>query len=860
MARRVCDRVGAPGGNGASARGAGEPWWRAGRRAWLPIAGLLLALSSLFLFSGDRERFYRSQLHDWNSARWLVAAENLSWRGLVFEQAKRKTDGALRYDTYQRFPLGGYLLIKLAIQPHEGDLSAQIRAARMLMLAAFCAAAVLAYFALRRLVGSRAVALGATLLAFSSYHMLRYSDMICTEASPDLLAVLLVFHGMVLFEQERRLGQLLAKVCVALLVGWHACAVVVPFVALGLAREGWCAWRAVEAPWSVRSLVRRARAAIGACVGPYALIGATALVAAVGVFAGNLAVEYAAFEGARPVTELPGFRALARRTGWSGGGDWGAGGGVSAVMAQAAAWPNFMAAQFHRLGAMLLPYAAPAPRDDLGELPWAASQGASLAWLGVVGAVLAFAGLALARLRPQPRRLLATLALSGFCWALPMRHQTAEPTHDFEAMFHLGVPLVFFALVLRGVLRVFGRRGGCLRAGAAFAAVLAFGFSSYRMAEAGADAQIAAWDRNLLAEFEAIRGVAAGKDVLVAAKQDAVYRFMTAPRRLRVRAAYGSTIIDDRGRMIFSFLMAGAIIRYADPLGEAAAREHLTPPDFMLAFERLALPSLRTPDHQTAFLYDSADAILAVVRARRQEYRTIAATEPAAATDWRVYAGSWTSGPEIAYLREPCEAQDTAGRFFLHVLPRDEAAAPPDRTLANGLVQERIVFADNGLRFDNKCMMRLPAPDYGMAAVYTGQYGANRQPLLWRAAFFADINGLRRASALARSSNRAVRGRFDVYIAARQLIYVRQPCAEEDVEGRMFLHFVPTDASDLPKGRRRLGFENADFAFHERGALFDGRCVATVPLPDYPLGRARTGQVDASGVEVWRAEFDTPAS
>lgn len=850
MAHRVRDRVGAPRGHGAStcvARVEERRWWRASRHCgWLSVAGLLLALSSLFLFSGDRERFYRSQLHDWNSARWLASAENLSWRGLVFEQTKRKADGTLRYDTYQRFPLGGYVLIKLAILLKEGDLSAQILIARMLMLAAFCAAAVLAYLALWRLLGSRAAALGATLLAFSSYHMLRYSDMICSETSPDLFAVLLVFHGMVLFEQERRLGQLLAKVCVALLIGWHVWAVLVPFVASGLACEGWRAWRGGAAPGSARSLVRRGRAAAGVLRGPYALTGLVVVVVTVGVIASNLAVERAAFEGARTLTEVPGFRSLVWRMGWDGSGD------VSAVMTQAAAWPNFLAGQFHRVGAMLLPYAVPAPRDDLGELPWAASEGASLAWLGVVGAVLAFGGLALA----QRRRMLAILALTGFCWAFPMRYQTAEPTHDYEAMFFLGVPLVLFALVLRGVARVAGRRRGGFAAGLVVAAAIVFGFSSYRMAEAGADAESAAWDNNLLTEFEAIRGVIDGKDVLVAVKQDAVYRFVTAPTRLRVRAAYGSTVIDDRGRMIFSFLVGGAIMRYADPLGETAARGGGAPPDFVLAFERFALPSLYTPGHRTAFLYDSADAIEAVVRARRQDYRAIAATEFAAAAPWRVYTGSWTGEPAIAYLREPCAVRDFGGRFFLHVLPRDEAAAPPNRTLANGYVQERVVFADNGLRFDNKCMMRLPAPDYGMAAVYTGQYGANRGPLLWRTAFYVDMEGLRRAYRLARSSTPAARGRFDVYLAARQLIYVREPCAQPDVERRMFLHFVPTDPSDLPKGRGPSGFENADFAFRERGALFDERCVATVPLPDYPLARVYTGQFGPSGAEIWRVEFD----
>ena len=205
----------------------------------LPTFLLILALSTVFLFAHDRGSFYRDGgHHDWNSAQTLAFAENLSFehKFLVFHYKSLDSDGNVHYPSlYNRFPLGGYALVKLAILPFDG-LSAKIYAARLLMLVLFSAAALLAYHALARLIASRWIALTATLLAFSSYYLLYYSDKISNEVTIDLFAVMLVFHGMVIFEQEGRFRQLLLKSCIALLLGWHVYAFLLPFIIFGLAR------------------------------------------------------------------------------------------------------------------------------------------------------------------------------------------------------------------------------------------------------------------------------------------------------------------------------------------------------------------------------------------------------------------------------------------------------------------------------------------------------------------------------------------------------------------------------------------------------------------------------------------------
>ena len=111
----------------------------------------------------------------------------------------------------------------------------------------------------------------------------------------------------------------------------------------------------------------------------------------------------------------------------------------------------------------------------------------------------------------------------------------------------------------------------------------------------------------------------------------------------------------------------------------------------------------------------------------------------------------------------------------------------------------------------------------------------------------------------ATSGEPAVRSDFDVYIDANTLTYVKEPCASADTEAKFFLAPYPVDGNDLPgrvveppgpdaepipypvdgndlPGRRRqYGFDNPDFDFDERGVIFDGRCMAGIPLPEYDI-------------------------
>ena len=103
-----------------------------------------------------------------------------------------------------------------------------------------------------------------------------------------------------------------------------------------------------------------------------------------------------------------------------------------------------------------------------------------------------------------------------------------------------------------------------------------------------------------------------------------------------------------------------------------------------------------------------------------------------------------------------------------------------------------------------------------------------------------------------------VRSNFDLYLTDNTLHYVRDTCRPDDIQARFFLHIVPHDANDLPQHRQQYGFDNLDFTFYENGVRFDGKCLASVLLPDYPIARINTGQWIPGEGKLWEGEFPFP--
>ena len=89
----------------------------------------------------------------------------------------------------------------------------------------------------------------------------------------------------------------------------------------------------------------------------------------------------------------------------------------------------------------------------------------------------------------------------------------------------------------------------------------------------------------------------------------------------------------------------------------------------------------------------------------------------------------------------------------------------------------------------------------------------------------------------------AVRGReplidgaFDVHRIDGALALVMEPCASAFI-GRVtvIMRASPVDADDLPEWLEDSEFESRFFSLWRYGAHFEGKCVATLPLPAYPV-------------------------
>ena len=117
-------------------------------------------------------------------------------------------------------------------------------------------------------------------------------------------------------------------------------------------------------------------------------------------------------------------------------------------------------------------------------------------------------------------------------------------------------------------------------------------------------------------------------------------------------------------------------------------------------------------DHWQVSLYPPADP-----NSLREIYAALSDRPPAARSDFALYI----QDNRLIYLRETCNAADTAADFFLHILPADVSDLPAERQAA-GFANLDFAFARWGGAFDGKCIVAVPLPDYPVKEIRTGQH------------------------------------------------------------------------------------------------------------------------------------------
>ena len=249
----------------------------------------------------------------------------------------------------------------------------------------------------------------------------------------------------------------------------------------------------------------------------------------------------------------------------------------------------------------------------------------------------------------------------------------------------------------------------------------------------------------------------------------------------------------------------------------------------------------------------------AAVAAYDEFYRQAVAGELIIRGEFNVYR----NGGILTFVKGDCRPGDAAARFGVKVYP---ASAE----LAAGYIPNRVAydFLDNsGVRVGNRCLALIKLPDYSIAFILAGQYADGESRAAWwprplwsglhsfsRPGFEEVIAA--RAESAARQTAAGVP--FALYPQAGRLSYYRNPCLPADTAARFFLHIIPAEAAALPRERRRYGFGNRDFAFDRWGEHFDGKCLAVVPLPNYPIKAIRAGQYVPGQGELWAVELPGP--
>ena len=635
----------------------------AGKRpVLLACLPLLLALSTVFIFGHDlRSHLERFQSHSFLTYHNMAITANLSpdHNFLMFYRQMLTAEGKPSYGPYNRQSIGGYVLIALAILPFGDDLAAQLYAARTLMLLCFAATALLAYLCLCRLTHHPWIAATATLLAFSSFYCLFYSDIVDNETGIDLLGVMLTFHGMVIFLCEGRFRQLLVKMGIALFLGWHVYALLLPFIALGLVRE--CRGKRQEARG------KRQEARLAPCKlkcyfllrSRYVLLGIVALLVGLSLLTFNFVNEYVALKGEKSLTELPSFQSMIYRTGI---------GTPENRPQNPLKWDLFLMNQFSRIGGMFTPYFV------LTSFGTESYVSLSIGVVGIGGFVLCLFGVFFTR----PRILWATLILFGFCWALPMRHQVKMSGHAFESVFYIGLPLVFFSLLLLCLSRRF--KTPLLMVGFAGVALIVFVLSSFQMSHFYVP-DATQRQKVELADVTAIRRLTAEDDLIFVP-------FYNSP---------------DFNQGKLNYYWSRRIIH----------AHALTADGFTVMDGRLETDALLTPKNERIFLYDSKK----LLEEYRQAYQRVVSGEPVARSTFDVYRDERT----LYYVKTPCSDEDVKIRFFLHIFPADRKELPSHRWLWE-YDNADFSFFQQGLRFDDTCLASIALPHYDIARIQTGQF------------------------------------------------------------------------------------------------------------------------------------------
>lgn len=644
-------------------------WFRARRGAAAPAVLLSAALAGVFLVGLARARSERPLVGDGASAAVLARAANLSreYDFALFTRLAPGAEGEVRRVGSPGVPLGGPALFGVALAAAGRDLRAQVTAARVLALSLLLGAAILAWRALRKLLGDRWLAVGATLLALSLLWATGPGPATLAGAA-EAFGALLLFRALVVFVREGRFRQLVVSAGAALLLTFSAYALLAAFLALWLGLH-----------------LREARARRGAGNGAGGEPGGTAggpapVGEASGGGGGDRGIPVPAFGRRGAGLALAGLLFGAAFVGIEAANAAAAFPGDSGP---AAALPPGAAAGLETIGAESVGREGSATTGDSG--PLGGNAGLLLALVGVGGALVS-----------RHRLCLFPLAVWG-------ASALAPPFGGWEGASPFGIWLGLSVLALLALRRLAGERALPVAAGVAAVAALLALVGGARPAGAGDGAdgtgpEIRGREEiedRVVGDFEEIRRVLRGRP-------EAKSVFLAGPALDRVRVS-GPDAAD--------WYLAGTIFTTDE------ARRGLA--EFVIEAARRSERGLLTPGNRELFLYHR-EALDGEMARRIGE-----AGPPRAVGDFAVHLHESRTGARnellLLYVRDECRPEDLEPQVILHLDPVEKERLPPHRRQW-GFDNLSFRFRDHAWSLGEPCVAAARLPDYPVRRIVTGQF------------------------------------------------------------------------------------------------------------------------------------------
>lgn len=390
--------------------------------AW---ATLLLCGVAVLVFQQGSLGFLPGH-HGYNTSLGLALAKNLGPGNsfLMYSQVSIDASGQKVFRPHNRLPILSFAAIKAVMLACSGKLTAEMRAAHLLMNLFFVGAVVVAYLLGLALTGKPLVALSAALLAFSSSYAQYFNDMVFNDI-PALFGFLLVLLAIAVGRRSGRWGLTAAAAVLAVGMGWQAFGVLVCWwlfeavVMLKEAKQG-------VARWIPGMLRHPASVTLGIAV----LWGGALL-------AFNLFNESKALH--QDLASLPSTSSIRFRLGLEGGAD-------AFPQLEELRWSEFLQAQVRRVVKTAVPTRELHALLDHAVERLGGRGGFGLLLILALPTILLLVLLRGLLRQSSDRVALLVVLLSGFFWVIPMRNFTAF--HDYQSLFYAGAVLVGYLALL----------------------------------------------------------------------------------------------------------------------------------------------------------------------------------------------------------------------------------------------------------------------------------------------------------------------------------------------------------------------------------------------------------------------------